>query len=50
MADVDAECQTIDTATNTVGEARTVNGVQAKFLRIKFSPSPGGGLTAKLLV
>jgi len=51
MADVDTEYQTIDTTTNTAGEARTVNGVQARFLRIKFSSSTGGsGLTAKLLV
>jgi hypothetical protein len=51
MADVDAEYQTIDTTTNTAGEARTVDGVQARFLRIKFISSTGGsGLTAKLLV
>ncbi len=51
MADVDAEYQTIDTSTATAGEARTVNGVQAKFLRIRFVSSTGGaGLTAKLLV
>lgn len=51
MADVDAEYQTIDTTTNAAGEARTVTGVQAKFLRIKFNSSTGGsGLTAKLLV
>jgi hypothetical protein len=51
MADVDAEYQTIDTTTNTAGEARTVTGVQAKFLRIKFASSTGGaGLTAKLMV
>jgi hypothetical protein len=51
MADVDAEYQTIDTTTNTGGEARTVTGVQAKFLRIKFVSSTGGaGLTAKLMV
>jgi hypothetical protein len=51
MADVDAEYQTLDTTTNTAGEARTVTGVQAKFLRIKFVSSTGGsGLTAKLLV
>ncbi len=51
MADVDAEYQTIDTTTATAGEARTVTGVQAKFLRIKFNSSTGGsGLTAKLLV
>lgn len=51
MADVDSEYQTIDTTTNTAGEARTVTAVQAKFLRIKFTSSTGGsGLTAKLLV
>jgi hypothetical protein len=51
MADVDAEYQTVDTTTNTAGEARTVTGVQAKFLRIKFNSSTGGsGLTAKLMV
>ncbi len=51
MADVDAEYQTLDSTTATAGEARTVNGVQAKFLRIKFVSSTGGsGLTAKMLV
>ncbi len=51
MADIDAEYQTIDTTTNTAGEARQVTGVQARFLRIKFNSSTGGsGLTAKLLV
>ena len=51
MADVDAEYQTIDTTTATTGEARTVTGVQAKFLRIRFVSATGGtGLTAKLLV
>ena len=51
MADVDAEYQTIDSTTNTAGEARTVTGVQARFVRIKFASSTGGaGLTAKLLV
>jgi len=51
MADVDSEYQTIDTTTNTAGEARTVTAVQAKFVRIKFTSSTGGsGLTAKLLV
>ena len=51
MADVDTEYQTIDTTTNTAGEARTVSSVQAKFLRIKFVSSTGGaGLTAKLMV
>jgi hypothetical protein len=51
MADIDAEYQTIDTSVATTGEARTVTGVQAKFLRIKFNSSTGGaGLTAKMLV
>jgi len=51
IADVDAEYQTIDTTTATTGEARTVTGVQAKFLRIRFVSATGGtGLTAKLLV
>jgi hypothetical protein len=51
MADVDAEYQVIDTTTATTGEARTVAGVQAKFLRIRFVSSTGGtGLTAKILV
>ena len=51
MADVDAEYQTIDTTTNASGEARTLTGVQGKFLRIKFNSSTGGsGLTAKFVV
>jgi len=51
MADVDAEYFVIDSTTAAAGEARTVNGVQARFLRIKFLSSTGGsGLTAKLLV
>jgi hypothetical protein len=51
IADVDAEYQTIDTTTNTAGEARTVTGVRARFLRIRFVSSTGGaGLTAKMLV
>ena len=51
MADVDSEYQQIDQTTLTTGEARTVNGVQAKFLRIKFVSATGGSiLTAKILV
>jgi hypothetical protein len=51
MADIDAEYQTIDTTSLTNGEGRTVTGVQAKFLRIKFMSATGGsGLTAKLMV
>lgn len=49
--DVDAEYQNIDTTTQTTGEARTVTGVQGRFLRVKFNSSTGGsGLTAKLMV
>jgi len=51
MSDIDSEYQTIDTTTVVGGEARTVTGVNAKFLRIRFVSSTGGsGLTAKLLV
>ncbi len=51
MADVDSEYQVIDTSAATTGEARTVTGVQAKFVRIRFVSSTGGsGLTAKILV
>ena len=51
LADVDAEYQTIDTTTALTGEARTVAGVQGKFLRIRLVSSTGGtGLTAKILV
>jgi hypothetical protein len=49
-ADVDAEYFTLDTSTATTGEARTVTGVRARFLRIKLVSSTGGAsLTAKLL-
>ncbi len=50
MADVDAEYADIDTSTSLTGEARTVTGVRARFLRIKKVSSTGGaGLTAKIL-
>jgi len=49
--DVDAEYQTIDTASLTTGEGRTVVNVQARFLRAKVVSSTGGsGLTVKILV
>ena len=49
-ADVDAEYGDLDTSTATAGEARTVTGVRAKFLRIKLVSSTGGAsLTAKML-
>src|SRR5436305_9680233 len=41
MADVDAEYFLVDTSTVVTGEARTVAGVQAKFLRIRFVSSTG---------
>src|ERR1700689_171864 len=50
MADVDSEYATIDTSTATAGEARTVAGVRARFLRVKCTAASGGsGYTAKLL-
>jgi hypothetical protein len=50
MADVDAEYQNIDTTTQTAGEARTVTGVRARFLRVKKTSSTGGsGFTVKIL-
>jgi hypothetical protein len=49
-ADVDAEYFDVDTSTATTGEARTVIGVRARFLRIKLVTSTGGAaLTAKFL-
>jgi hypothetical protein len=49
-ADVDAEYFDLDTSTVTTGEARTVIGVRARFLRIKVYTSTGGAaLTAKFL-
>jgi len=50
MADVDAEFTDLDTSTATTGEARTIIGVRARFLRVKKFTSTGGtALTAKLL-
>jgi hypothetical protein len=42
MIDADAQYATIDTSTNTAGEARTVTGVRANFLRAKVSSITGG--------
>jgi hypothetical protein len=53
MADVDTEYKDIDASTTAAGEARTVTGVQANFVRIKVNSSTvgsGAGFTAKLLV
>lgn len=50
MSDVDSDYSTLDTSTATAGEARTVTGVRAKFLRVKCNSASGGtGYTAKLL-
>ncbi len=50
MADVDAEYKDIDTSANAAGEARTVAGVRARFLRAKKNSSSGGsGFTVKIL-
>lgn len=49
-ADVNSEYFAIDTSTATAGEARTVIGVRARFLRIIVNSSTGGSsLTAKML-
>jgi hypothetical protein len=49
-ADVPGEYYTLDTSTSTTGEARTVTGVRARFLRIVVNTSTGGAsLTAKML-
>ncbi len=51
MADVDAEYAQIDASTQQAGEARTVTGVQTRFLRIKVISNTGGtNITAKILV
>ena len=49
-ADVNTEYFAIDTSTAVAGEARTVTGVRARFLRIIVNSSTGGAsLTAKML-
>jgi hypothetical protein len=49
-ADVASEYFAIDTSTAIAGEARTVIGVRARFLRIIVNTSTGGAsLTAKIL-
>ncbi len=53
IADVDAEYKDLDASTNASGEARTVTGVQANFLRIKVNSSTvgsGAGFTAKFML
>ena len=48
--DVDSLYATIDTSTATAGEARTVTGVRANFIRAKVSSISGGsGVTVQVL-
>lgn len=50
MIDSDAQYSTIDSSTATAGEARTVTGVRAKFIRAKVSSITGGsGVTVQIL-
>ena len=50
MNDSDAQYTTIDTSTSTAGEARTVTGVRANFIRAKVSSITGGsGVTVQVL-
>ena len=42
MTDADSQYTTIDTSTATAGEARTVTGVRANFIRAKISSITGG--------
>src|SRR5215813_10964834 len=48
--DVNSEYFDLDTSTATAGEARTVNNVRARFLRVNLVSSTGGAsLTAQIL-
>jgi hypothetical protein len=50
MSDSDAQYATIDTSTVTAGEARSVTGVRANFVRAKVSSITGGsGITVQVL-
>lgn len=50
LDDVDAHYQTVDSSTNTAGEARTVSGVNGKFVRVKVTTNTGGsGITVQVL-
>jgi hypothetical protein len=50
MVDTDAQYQTIDSSTVTAGEARTVTGVRANFIRTKVTSITGGsGVTVQIL-
>jgi len=50
MSDSDAQYATLDTSTATSGEARTVTGVRANFIRAKVTSITGGsGVTVQIL-
>ena len=50
MTDADAQYTTIDTSAATGGEARTVTGVHANFVRAKvISITGGAGIIAQIL-
>lgn len=50
MVDSDAQYATIDSSTATAGEARTVTGVRANFIRAKITSITGGsGVTVQIL-
>ncbi|MGA7090307.1 MAG: hypothetical protein WBE88_02315 [Candidatus Acidiferrales bacterium] len=50
LVDADAQYQTIDSSTATTGEARTVSGVRANFIRAKVTTITGGsGVTVQIL-
>ncbi|HKS80894.1 MAG TPA: hypothetical protein VJR23_05270 [Candidatus Acidoferrales bacterium] len=50
MTDSDAQFTTIDSSTATAGEARTVTGVRANFIRAKvISITGGSGVTVQVL-
>jgi hypothetical protein len=50
MSDADAQFTTIDTSAATAGEARTVTGVRANFVRAKVSSITGGaGIFVQIL-
>jgi hypothetical protein len=50
MIDSDSQYTTIDSSTATAGEARTVTGVRANFIRAKVASITGGsGVTVQIL-
>jgi hypothetical protein len=50
MVDSDSEYTSIDTSTATAGEARTVTGVRANFVRAKVTSITGGsGVVVQVL-